>query len=653
MGSGRGRNKKNKEHGTWQRRQNKNIRRSKQISINYKNLASIQHVVINNDYNTKEKKQRKSKDGSGGFKKRMRSRNNSKVESKMKKTKTNDEFYKNGNKKRVIVIGAGIAGLAAARELIQREYNVVVLEARHRPGGRLKTVPLQILSPSMTHQHHHHHQNNDYNHKCQRYSLQRTPPPHSTHEDSTNGTNGSSRKMTCCPTDMRGAFVHGVHKNPIFQMLNQMGITTRAMNTGNTHTLLLQYDNAGWPVRAEIDAKLQNRFNDILERALFYVQLVLHPNNTTNHYHDSQLPLAHKILRLTPNTDFGTLFFYLASLGDLKKIQPNVQIVRNTNDELLNPQKFKQQQQGNQYYYHDKDKPFLYSSNKIEQSLFQWHLANLELSCGTSLEQLGLQWNEDEQFGYNGHHIILREGFGALIEGLILLSPFNTNKNKNKKIKTIPIQYGVEVSQIKFLQSNMNNNYTNNNCQDHSPMRVQVVTTKGLVLQAHHVICTLPLGILAIPPNQAGHIHFDPPLPPRKQLAISRLGFGHYNKCALSFPYTFWINNNDDFIGVIDSPVAGKNILVMNISVLHHHNQVPVLIFVFGGTYAHQIETLTDSTIVHKCMDVLQRVLHTKNYAKNNTNHHIRHNKNTTNSDDIPQPIDYVVTRWGNDGFLP
>lgn len=39
----------------------------------------------------------------------------------------------------IIVIGAGIAGLAAARDLIQRGYNVTILEARNRLGGRVHT----------------------------------------------------------------------------------------------------------------------------------------------------------------------------------------------------------------------------------------------------------------------------------------------------------------------------------------------------------------------------------------------------------------------------------------------------------------------------------------------------------------------------------
>ena len=39
----------------------------------------------------------------------------------------------------VIVIGAGMSGLAAARSLVEEGYRVIVLEARDRIGGRVYT----------------------------------------------------------------------------------------------------------------------------------------------------------------------------------------------------------------------------------------------------------------------------------------------------------------------------------------------------------------------------------------------------------------------------------------------------------------------------------------------------------------------------------
>lgn len=45
-----------------------------------------------------------------------------------------------GNGRRVVVLGAGLAGLSAAYNLMRSGFEVVVLEAQNRPGGRVQTV---------------------------------------------------------------------------------------------------------------------------------------------------------------------------------------------------------------------------------------------------------------------------------------------------------------------------------------------------------------------------------------------------------------------------------------------------------------------------------------------------------------------------------
>jgi monoamine oxidase len=49
-------------------------------------------------------------------------------------------FTVKGPAKKVLVLGAGMAGLVAAYELIQLGHDVTVLEARTRPGGRVHTL---------------------------------------------------------------------------------------------------------------------------------------------------------------------------------------------------------------------------------------------------------------------------------------------------------------------------------------------------------------------------------------------------------------------------------------------------------------------------------------------------------------------------------
>ena len=45
-----------------------------------------------------------------------------------------------GPAKKVLILGAGMAGLVAAYELTKLGHDVTVLEARTRPGGRVHTL---------------------------------------------------------------------------------------------------------------------------------------------------------------------------------------------------------------------------------------------------------------------------------------------------------------------------------------------------------------------------------------------------------------------------------------------------------------------------------------------------------------------------------
>jgi len=186
---------------------------------------------------------------------------------------------------------------------------------------------------------------------------------------------------------------------------------------------------------------------------------------------------------------------------------------------------------------------------------------------------------------------------------------------------------------------------------NHSTVQVRTKSSDGTMqtYEADHVIVTVPLGILQIPCDQPGHITFSPPLPQYKRDSINKAGFGHYNKCALAFPYRFWDEQeNDDFWGVAAAAddKLGVSILAVDLGRAHKKNtaatgldqsvdgngDIPVMLLIFGGAYASTMESLTDEQVVGEAMDVIREAWGSK----------VEH---------VPNPIDYAVTRWGQDKY--
>lgn len=91
---------------------------------------------------------------------------------------------------RVIVLGAGIAGLTAARRLAQRGVEVVVIEARNRVGGRIHTWDMA--------------QNRTWD-----PALQGNPGVQA-------------------PIDLGASFIHGIEGNPIKQLEKDVSLKQAA-----------------------------------------------------------------------------------------------------------------------------------------------------------------------------------------------------------------------------------------------------------------------------------------------------------------------------------------------------------------------------------------------------------------------------------------
>ena len=391
--------------------------------------------------------------------------------------------------------------------------------------------------------------------------------------------------------DLGGALIHGVDDNPVYLIAKQMGVPLYSVS--QDYCLLL--DENGWPFDAKEDEKISTLFNECLDKTFAMAEL-----------------------DKTSKNNFGDLF---DTVCKEKGVSPD------------NP-------------------------------LLKWHQANLELPTGADFHDLGYTWNDDEPFGFEGDHVAIQtswkffmerlaEGldiaYNCPVEKIIIVKPDGTipmptttiitNEEQpqattiKKEEDTVPPPLTPILTPTR--SSNRINGDTSNSvrrssrsnkgkisimqiinstsvCYDDPSKKqirkrkrdegssVQLTLQNGNVLEADAVVCTLPLGVLKLSANRPGHVCFEPPLPDTKQQAIKRLGCGLLNKCVMSFETVFW--QDSEFLGL-----AGieHSYLVLNAM---KYTEKPVLIFMFGGSFAKDVESWTDSEIVEDCLGVLKKI---------------------------------------------
>ena len=146
-----------------------------------------------------------------------------------------------------------------------------------------------------------------------------------------------------------------------------------------------------------------------------------------------------------------------------------------------------------------------------------------------------------------------------------------------------------------------------------------MVITQEAEFVADHIIVTLPLGVL-----QNGDVRFVPELAGQKLDAIKNLGMGVLNKCCLRFPRAFWPHDVDWLEYVSDQ--HGEWTEWLSFQQAAH---MPVLLGFNAADRGTEIEAWTDQQIVDSAMRTLKIMF----------------------GNNIPQPIDWQLTRWAADPF--
>jgi len=230
-------------------------------------------------------------------------------------------------------------------------------------------------------------------------------------------------------------------------------------------------------------------------------------------------------------------------------------------------------------------------AGEVERRLFEWHLANLEFANAAEAGSLSLvDWDQDDPNELLGDHCFLPGGNGRLVAALA---------------EGTPIEYGAVVTRVAAGTSG-----------------ALAETADGREFSADAVLVTASLGVL-----KAGIIAFDPPLPPRKAQAIERMGFGVLNKVVLLFPTPFW--GAGDMFGRIAPSGSPRGDLFLFYSYTPTSG-APLLAALVSGEAARLLEQESPEAAVERTLAALRDLFAPKGIT-------------------VPPPLAALRTKWAAD----
>jgi monoamine oxidase len=456
------------------------------------------------------------------------------------------------SRKRIIVIGAGPAGLSAARHLQRLNCHVTVLEARDRVGGRVYT----------------------------------------------------DHSALSVPVDLGASIITGVEADvaterrpdPSALLCTQLGLELTVLNSDCP-----LYDSVtGQKVPATLDEALEAEYNSLLDDMVMLVaqngdvamrmsldegleyalkrRRIARSSSTGSELASSKTLLNDPDSRSTiRDSSVGPLEVLSATVDSgLKAVsENNVSIVAGMENGInmeSEPDKLKLS---------DNSSMEQQSLSPLERRVMDWHFANLEYGCAAELSRVSLPyWNQDDAYGgFGGAHCMIKGGYSTVMEALA---------------EGLNIQLGHVVTEISY---SMKDSKSKGGIEG----EVKVWTENKQEFVGDAVLITVPLGCL-----KANAIKFSPALPDWKLASIQQLGFGVLNKVIMEFPKVFWDESVDYFGATAESTdLRGRCFMFWN---LKKTVGAPVLIALVVGKAAIDGKNLETSDHVKHAIMILRKL---------------------------------------------
>lgn len=497
-------------------------------------------------------------------------------------------------KGKIIVVGAGIAGLMAARQLREFGFEVVIYEARDRIGGRIATF----------------------------------------------------RKGPFI-ADLGAMVVTGLGGNPLTILSKQI-----SMDLTKIKQKCPLYDNSGKILAKDRDEALEKEFNKLLESTSYLthnldfdhkidnkpislghaLELVIklqekHVKKRQSDYHSKLIEWQRKFKETT-----SKLFTAKEKIKNLSANYEKLKSVIKQPERLDVIEEFSVRaghrdlqvacQEYNQLTIHldeiqkkidviEENPPANLYLSVSDRQVLDWHFANLEFANATPLSLLSLKhWDQDDEFEFTGSHMTVRNGYSCV--------PIALSEGLNIKLSTAvkQIKYTDKGVEVKVQSTHPKTTFLNNTAETNGSSAKNPNTE---IDKADAVLVTVPLGCL----KETAENLFEPPLPDWKMGAIRRLGFGNLNKIVLCFDKIFW-DPHINLFGQVPLTTASRGELFL----FWNLYKAPVLLSLVAGEAASIMENINDDIIIGRVLAVLRGIF---------------------GNSQVPQPKEAVVTRWRSD----
>lgn len=492
---------------------------------------------------------------------------------------------------KVIVVGSGISGLTAARQLHSFGIDVTIVEARERVGGRVATFrkgqfiadlgamvltglggnPLTVMANQIS---------------MELHKIRQKCPLYETH-----GKSGPLEKKA----NSRLAAVRvpkekdEMVEREFNRLLEATSFISHQLDFNYMHSKPVSLGHA-----LELVIKMQER--QVKEQQIEYAKKILKIQEQLKTSLGQMVQIKEKVkqthkeyqdaLKVKEPRDITSEFLVKSKLRDLNALCREYDEM--AEEQLRIEERLEELE--------DNPPSDVYLSSRDRQIL-DWHFANLEFANATPLTSLSLKhWDQDDDFEFSGSHMTVRNGYSCLPAALA---------------EGLDIRLNTAVRHVRY-------NRTGVEIVTQSTSKSSITTTQ--TFKGDAVLITLPLGVLKSHPSG---VQFHPPLPEWKTAAIHRMGFGNLNKVVLCFDRVFW-DPNTNLFGHVGSTTANRGELFL----FWNLYKSPVLIALVAGEAANKLENVSDEIIVGSAIAVLKGIF---------------------GSSAVPQPKETVVTRWKSD----